>query len=94
MASEKHATVLPKIHLLECHNVPWMKEHRVGLGLMGEQGAETVHAAINSIKRAYTNIPDRLRRLKCILDEHHRQVCPILANEEPEKKKRKLSKDT
>lgn len=62
---------------------------------MGEQGAESVHAAINNIKRAYTNIPDRVKRLKCILDEHHSgQVCPILPHEVLEKKKRKLSEDS
>lgn len=44
-------TVLPKMHIMEVHIVPWLKQHRVGLGLMGEQGAESIHAAVNSIKR-------------------------------------------
>jgi hypothetical protein len=86
------ATVLPKMHLLEAHVVPWLKTYGVGLGLMGEQGAESIHAAINSIKKAYTNIPDRVKNLECILNEHHRQVCPTLAIEKPVIKKRKFTK--
>ena len=84
------ATVLPKMHLLERHVVPWLEKFGVGLGLMGEQGAESIHAAIN---KAYTNIPDTTKRLNCILQEHHRQVCPILQNEVPDIKRRKLDKD-
>lgn len=87
------ATVLPKMHLLEAHVVPWLKQHGVGLGLMGEQGAESIHAQINSIKKAYTNMPDKVSRLECILREHHRQVCPILQKQNPKIKRRKLSKD-
>ena len=86
--------MLPKMHLLECHIIPWLKEHRVGLGLMGEQGAESIHASINSIKKAYSNIPDKVSRLECILREHHRQVCPTLTMQQPIVKKRKLSEET
>lgn len=85
------ATILPKMHILEQHVVPWIKKWGVGLGLMGEQGAESIHAAVNSITPAYVNIPDRVQRLKCILQEHHRQVCPFLANCKPIPKKRKKS---
>ena len=56
---------------------------------MAEQGAESIHAALNTITRAYTNIPDRVQRLKQILLEHHRHVCPILASQQPPIKKRK-----
>lgn len=87
-------TVLPKMHIMEVHIVPWLKQHRVGLGLMGEQGAESIHAAVNSIKKAYTNIPDKVSQLECILLEHHRQVCPTLVKQQPEIKRRKLSKTT
>lgn len=88
------ATVLPKMHMMEVHVVPWLKQYRVWLGLMGEQGAESVHAAVNSIKKVYTNIPDKVSQLKCILLEHHRQVCPTLVKQQPEIKRRKLSKTT
>ena len=84
------ASVLPKMHILEDHTVPWLKEYQVGLGLMGEQGAESIHASINGIKRAYANIRDRIQNLLSVLEEHHRHVCPILKGQQPEKKKRKF----
>ena len=69
--------------------VPWLKQWRVGLGLMGEQGAESIHASENSIKTSYSNIPDKVKRLHCILQEHHRHICPNLAAQQPAIKKRK-----
>ena len=33
-----------KMHLLEDHMVDWMSAHQAGCGLMGEQGAESIHA--------------------------------------------------
>ena len=86
------STVLPKMHLLERHVVPWLRKWRVGLGFMGEQGAESIHAALNSISRCYINIPDKILRVKCILQEHHRQVCPLLVSQQPELKRRKIEK--
>ena len=56
---------------------------------MGEQGAESIHAAVNAITRAYTSILDKVSQVQCILLEHHRQVCPILVHQMPEAKKRK-----
>jgi len=86
------ASVLPKMHMMESHIVPFLKQWGVGLGLMGEQGAESIHAAINGINRSYSNIPDKVKRLKCILDEHHRRVCPILVEQQPPIQKRNLVK--
>lgn len=83
------ASVLPKMHFLEQHVVGWMKRWRVGFGLMGEQGAESIHAAFNALKPTYTNIPDEVEKVKCMLTEHHRQVCPILAQCQPKIKRRK-----
>ena len=58
-----HATVLPKMHILECHVADWLEKWGVGLGLMGEQGAESVHTSINQIERSYLNIPNTVDRL-------------------------------
>ena len=52
------------MHMLEMHVVPWLKRWGVGLEIMGEQGAESIHAAINNITPAYLNIPDKVKRLK------------------------------
>ena len=37
---------------------------------------ESIHASINGVQRAYTNMPDSVKRLECKLKEHHRHVCP------------------
>ena len=34
-------------HLLEDHTVLWAKNTKVGFGLLGEQGAESIHARLN-----------------------------------------------
>ena len=45
------ATVIPKMHFLEEHTVHWLRKWGVGFGLMGEQGAESIHAYFNSLGR-------------------------------------------
>ena len=52
------ATVLPKMHMLEEHVVPWLRRWKVGFGIMGEQGAESIHAYFNNLARTYKGIPD------------------------------------
>lgn len=87
-----HATVTPKLHMLEDHVVPFLAKWKVGFGFLGEQGAESVHARFNSIRRNYVNIPNPVTRLKAILQEHLIQVCPDNISMLPQPKRRK--KDT
>ena len=58
------------IHILECHTVEWLSLdslHQAGCGLMGEQGAESIHAKFNSLKRTYSSIRNPLDKLKSIM---------------------------
>ena len=82
------ATVLPKMHMLEDHVIPFLKKWKVGLGFLGEQGAESVHARFNSIRKNYVNIPSRLKQLEAIMKEHFCQICPdnIVRQPLPEKR--------
>ena len=84
------STVTPKLHMLEDHVVPWMKRWGVRFGLLGEQGAESIHAHFNSLKRTYSGIPDSLQRLKQMIVEHHLHVAPANTTAKPPiiKKKR------
>ena len=84
-----HATVTPKLHMLEDHVVPFLKKWRVGFGFLGEQGAESIHSRFNSIRRNYENMPNPVRRLKAILNSHLIQVCPENIQKLPLPKKRK-----
>lgn len=82
------ATVLPKMHFVEDHLIPFMRKSKTGLGFLGEQGAESIHARFNSIRCNYTNMPNRVQRLECILKEHLNQVCPDNIVRRPQPKKR------
>jgi len=79
------------MHLMECHVVPFIRKWGVGLGLLAEQGAESIHAAMNKKEGAYKNIANDVDRLKYLLKEHHRQVCPVLVKQQPPIKRRKLN---
>uniref|UniRef100_A0A1X7T6T4 Uncharacterized protein n=1 Tax=Amphimedon queenslandica TaxID=400682 RepID=A0A1X7T6T4_AMPQE len=90
------ATCIPKMHMLEEHVVPWLKQWRVGCGYMGEQGAEALHANFNTCERVYNNMRDQVERLKVVLQNHHMQVLPSTASLEPPpiKKRKKKAQDT
>ena len=64
------ATVLPKLHIMEEHVVPWVKRWRVGARLMGEQGAESIHAHFKRLERIHQGIPNDVDQLKFIMNEH------------------------
>ena len=40
-----------KMHILEDHMLEWLSMHQEDCGLMGEQGAESIHAKFNSSLR-------------------------------------------
>ena len=85
------ATVLPKMHILEEHVVPWLKEWRVGFGLMGEQGVESIHVYFNSLTRTYHSIPDRVDCFRAMMREHSLHSIPTLVTERRPVKRRKAN---
>lgn len=84
-----HATVTPKLHMLEDHVVPFLRRWKVGFGFLGEQGAESIHARFNSLRQNFVNMPNPVQRLLAILNEHLSQVCPENIVRQPAPKKRK-----
>ncbi len=50
-SSFPHATITPKLHMVEDHIVDFIRRWRVGLGMLGEQGAESIHARFNQLER-------------------------------------------
>ena len=83
------ASITPKIHMLEDHVVPFLQKWKAGLGFLGEQGAESIHARFNSIRRSYSNMPSRVQQLECVLKEHYNQICPDNIVRAPSIKRRK-----
>ncbi len=45
-----NATITPKLHMLEDHTIPFLKKWGVGLGFLGERGAESIHARFNTLR--------------------------------------------
>ena len=81
------ATVLPKMHILEDHIVPWMRRWGIGAGLMGEQGAESIHAHLNRLEAQFSGIVNPLDRLKYIVNQHNIDSAPLLNSLKPPPKK-------
>jgi hypothetical protein len=82
------ATVLPKMHILEDHVVPWLRRWNIGAGLMGEQGAESLHAHIHKLETNYATIPNKMDRLRHIFNMYNLETAPALLSLKPEVKQR------
>ena len=77
------------MHFLEDHIVPWIRKYSIGAGLMGEQGAESIHAHINRLDKQYNGISNSLNRLSYIVREHNLEASPQLNSLQPPAKKYK-----
>ena len=60
-ASFPEATMLPEMQILEDHVIPWFQRWHLGFGIMGEQGAESIHTHIMKIERSYQGIANTLK---------------------------------
>ena len=89
-ATFPEAIILPKMHILEDHAIPWIRRWRVGFGFMGEQGAESIHAYFNSLKASYRGIPDPVQQLREMMAAHFLHIAPTNIVKQPPIKKRKI----
>ena len=81
------ATVIPKMHMLEKHVAPELKEWHIGFGMMGEQGAESIHACYNRLGKMFDVMPDRVQQLKHKMKEYLLHVTPANIAAKPPVKK-------
>jgi hypothetical protein len=84
-----NSSITVKMHILEDHVVDFIKRHKVGLGFLGEQGAESIHNRFNQLQRQYCCVPNSLKRFELMLKEHHRQTHPANISKVPVVKPRK-----
>ena len=77
-ANFPNSTVFPKLHIREDHVQQWLQHWHIGFGIMGEQGAESLHAHIKKLERQYCGVANELERLKYIVKEHNLQSLPQL----------------
>ena len=71
--------------------MPFIRKWKAGLGTMGEQGVESIHARFNALQRTYANITNKASRLKCMVLEHFRQISPDSISREPPVKRVKIT---
>ena len=69
----------------------WMEKWKVGFGMMGEQGFESVHHNFNEIQKSYQNMPNPVERMKRVMFEHFIRISPSNVRLEPAIKRRKLN---
>ena len=67
-------TIPPKLHLLEDHTADFMERWSTGHGILGEQGAESIHKVFNILRRTYSSIQPASKRLQSMMNEHFRLV--------------------
>ncbi len=60
----------------------------MGAGLLGEQGAESIHAHLNKLEATYSGIANGVDRLKYIFHEYALEVSPELQQLKPEEEER------
>ena len=75
------------MHILEDHIVERVRCCDFGLGLLGEQGAESVHKEVNSIMRTMSGIVDKKERLLSDINEHYFRCDPQISQNIPKKEK-------
>ena len=78
-------SISPKLHMVEDHIVPFLKMWRVGCRFLGEQGAESLHASLNSMKLNYRGVRNEVKNLDYLMHNH-------LANTNPEARQLKVEK--
>ena len=76
------------MHILEDHVVPWIRRWRLASGLMGEQGAESIHAHIMKLERVHQGIANELDQLNYTFREQTLESVPALTHLQPPLKKR------
>ena len=94
----KHASVTPKLHLLEDHACRFIQRWKGAFGLYGEQGMESLHVAMNELKKPFASMPIDEERLTSIMKEHYIQTNPKGRTQqekyEPTKRNLKRNKET
>ena len=73
-----HNTITPKLHMLERHCLPFIERWGFGLGLLGEQGGEMMHANVAKIERRMIGMKDKSANLRAVVRAHRLQNTPSL----------------
>ena len=85
------SSIFPKLHSLEDHVVSFVRKWKVGPGMMGEHGAESIHHLFNKLGERYCGMMrSAATRLSHTLKQHLLEANPDMPSPpEPARKKRK-----
>ncbi|GFS05270.1 NRAG8 protein, partial [Elysia marginata] len=72
-------------------NEVWVKKHRSGMGLLGEQGGELLHSTIGKIHKRTLGMRDEASQLRTTMASHLLQTSKQLRSLVPQKRKKKSS---
>ncbi|XP_033096613.1 uncharacterized protein LOC117100889 [Anneissia japonica] len=88
-------SVTPKLHMLEQHVIEQVKKWHFGLGLLGEQGGEAIHAVFNKRRRFVSGMPDKAKQNLSIMRAHFTTTIPVIQNEvvQPKRRKRAIAEE-
>ena len=81
--------IIPKQHILECHSTDFMRLWKFGLGFLGEQGGEEMHAFINELKVRVRGIVDPEQKICVLMKEQLTIVSPRVKAAMPTDKRQK-----
>lgn len=76
-------------YICEEHVLEFIGKWKLGLGVYGEQGGESIHAKFNLMK-TYNSVKPAKTGLKCVLEQHIMKVQPVVKSFTPAIKKEKL----
>ena len=80
--------VLPKMHMLEEHVLPWIERWGFGMAMHGEQGGESIHAEYNEQKVIARGIIGETHKIESMMKNHLTKCMPSLQRlVQPTKKK-------
>ncbi len=85
-----HKSVILKQHLLEDHTCDFLSKWKVGFGLLGEQGIESIHSEFNEIEGRMKGTWDPVKRSLLALKRHWTGISPDILDLKPDIKRRKL----
>ena len=77
-------SVLPKMHFLEVHVVPYLKQWHMGFGFLGEQRVESIHHYFNDLEKTYCGVRDPAQKQQLMLKEHTLHTVPSNVAARPE----------
>lgn len=61
--------------ILEVHVAEFLGDMGVGIGMVGEQGVESIHIVFNTFEWTYSSMFNKVQRLKSMVVEHHCHHC-------------------